>query len=926
MSRIRRTNSIKRRARLQVESLENRALPSTVVGVPDFDTGYKNPCVDTLDTNTTFVERLYAEILHRNAEPAGLAAWVGDLDSHTLTDYQVAFDIFNSVEGHRDEVTGLYRSYLNREPELGGLNAWSSQLDGGKHLSFVRDGILGSVEYYADHGNTNQGWLDGVYQDLFRRAVDSSGETAWMALLNGGVSRSQVADYITHSVEFNNTDIVQPFYAYYLNRQGEAAGVAVWNHALNNNILTEEQVAEGFTGSPEFYSTHALDCHTSTSVVSSLNLSVFDQSVTFTATVTGNPNGITPTGTVDFSDGSTVLGNGSLNGNGVATFSTSSLTGGSHTITATYNGDSEYPGSAGNLTQVVDLASSSTSVVSSLSPSLFGVAVDFTATVTSSSGTPTGTVSFSDGSTVLGNGTLDISGTASFATSGLSVGSHTITATYSGDTNFSGSSGTVTQTVNQVVVPLSTTTAVSSLVNPSVVGNNASFTATVTGSGSGTPTGIVDFTDGSTDLGSVPLTTVGGVTIATLNTSSLSVGSHTITATYSGDSNFAGSSGTVTQIVSGLTITPPTDTITATGGFTFSSSEGQNLDGVTVATFTTVGGSGFTASIDWGDGTTSTGTVSGPDQNGVFTVTGSHAYAEETQDVSGGAFNVTVTITDLNSTVATASDTATVSEGALSATAGQAINGQKGQALNSVTLATFTDAGPVETGNNVYQAVVNWGDGSATEVATISAPDQNGVMTVTGSHTYQAKGNFTISVTVFHEFAAPVTVTTTATITANDGNGGNGGGNGGGGGGGGNGGNGGGNGGGNNGGGGNGGGNEGNGNGNGGSEGGGSGGGGGQGNGGGNEGNGNGNGGGEGNGGNGGNGGQGNGDGHGGSDNGNGNGGSNNGDGQGNGGSDNHGSGDGNEGNGQGNGGGEGNGGNGGSDNGNGQGNGNNKP
>ena len=78
-------------------------------------------------------------------------------------------------------------------------------------------------------------------------------------------------------------------------------------------------------------------------VVSSANPSVFGQSVTFTATVTANaPGSGTPTGTVTFMDGSTTLGTGTLNGSGVATFSTSGLSVGSHSITAVYGGDTDF--------------------------------------------------------------------------------------------------------------------------------------------------------------------------------------------------------------------------------------------------------------------------------------------------------------------------------------------------------------------------------------------------------------------------------------------------------------------------------------------------------------------------------------------------------------------------------------------------------
>ena len=135
-------------------------------------------------------------------------------------------------------------------------------------------------------------------------------------------------------------------------------------------------------------------------------------------------------------------------------------------------------------------------------------------------------------------------GRASITTSSpLSVGNDTIKASYSGDTNFKTSTGTVTQTVNQD----STTTSVVSSANPSVYGQSVTFTATVAANapGSGTPTGSVTFTNGSTTLGTVTLS--GGYGL--YSTAKLATGLDTITATYNGSSSFITSSASLTQTV-----------------------------------------------------------------------------------------------------------------------------------------------------------------------------------------------------------------------------------------------------------------------------------------------------------------------------------------------------------------------------------------
>lgn len=186
---------------------------------------------------------------------------------------------------------------------------------------------------------------------------------------------------------------------------------------------------------------------TSTALTSSQNPSTYGQSVTFTATVTSS--GGTPTGTVTFKSGATTLGTATLK-SGSASFTTATLTAGSSSITAVYGGTADFAGSTSHaLTQTVNQAATSAFVISSLNPSTSGQAVTFTATVISSNGTPTGTVTFKDGSTTLGTGTLS-NGEAKFTTSSLSVGTHSITAVYAGSTDFSGSTSPVlSQVVNQ---------------------------------------------------------------------------------------------------------------------------------------------------------------------------------------------------------------------------------------------------------------------------------------------------------------------------------------------------------------------------------------------------------------------------------------------------------------------------------------------
>ena len=181
--------------------------------------------------------------------------------------------------------------------------------------------------------------------------------------------------------------------------------------------------------------------NTTTTVASSANPSAFGQAVTFTATVTPASGATNPTGTVQFKvDGadfgtpvSLTPGTGNTSVATSSSTSTLSVAGSPHVITAVYSPTGAFNASTGTLNQTVNKANTATSLASSANPSKFGQSVTFTATVAripAGSGTPTGTVTFKEGATTLGTGTLNGSGVATFTTSTLSVGSHSITAEY----------------------------------------------------------------------------------------------------------------------------------------------------------------------------------------------------------------------------------------------------------------------------------------------------------------------------------------------------------------------------------------------------------------------------------------------------------------------------------------------------------------
>jgi Bacterial Ig-like domain (group 3) len=219
-----------------------------------------------------------------------------------------------------------------------------------------------------------------------------------------------------------------------------------------------------------------------TTIASSSNPSALGQSVTFTATVTSQGSG-TPTGTVNFTDGSTTLCNAVALSGGMATCAYSALPVGSDLVTAAYSGDSNFSGSSASLNQTVNQAATTLMLASSLNPSGLDSPVTFTATVMPQyGGQASGTVTFKDGATTLGSAAVS-GNAASLTTSSLAIGTHSITAVYSGDSNFVGSTS---NTVSQVVTKATTTTTLVSSINPSVSGKPVTLTAVVS-SPAGTP-------------------------------------------------------------------------------------------------------------------------------------------------------------------------------------------------------------------------------------------------------------------------------------------------------------------------------------------------------------------------------------------------------------------------------------------------------
>ncbi len=272
-------------------------------------------------------------------------------------------------------------------------------------------------------------------------------------------------------------------------------------------------------------------------------------------TYTGTP---APTAAVQFLEGSTVVGTGTLGGNGtIASVTLPGVLPGTHTYTAQYPGDTTYtnPLTFGSVTVTVVGVPTTTAVVASGS-FLYGASTTVQAAVTATGGgAPTGTVKFLDGTTVLGTQPV-ANGRATLTATGLQGGTHTLSAVYQGDTTYATSTGLATPTVIAPAASGTSVTANTTAINP---GATTTLTATIAGvTGASLPTGSVTVLDGTTNVGAGPV--VAGKAAITVTLQSL--GSHTLTAQYSGDSNYVGSSGTVAiGVVAPFAVTSTTTTV-----------------------------------------------------------------------------------------------------------------------------------------------------------------------------------------------------------------------------------------------------------------------------------------------------------------------------------------------------------------------------
>ena len=358
----------------------------------------------------------------------------------------------------------------------------------------------------------------------------------------------------TGTVTFEDNGVPLTQAAVALGANGQAtfttSSLQAGNHAITVAYAGDGNYVAGNSGSL------SVSIHPTVATVMSLHASVssptFGQSVVYTATVTAKgAHAAVPTGTVTFTDGGIVLGTALLGAKGTATFTAKGLSAGQQSVTASYGGDlNSAPVVSPALVQTVKKGVTTVKIVSQTNSSLVGQQVTFTATVRSTiagAGGPTETVTFLDNGKPIPSGVVPlVHGQATFTTAFPTAGMCTITASYGGDANFDAASAKLTQ---KTVKKEATTVKIVSQTNPSAVGQQVTFTVTVspTIAGSGTPTGTVTFLDNGKAMPGGAVSLVNGQ--ATIATTFLTAGTYTVTASYAGYTNFDAASAKLTQKV-----------------------------------------------------------------------------------------------------------------------------------------------------------------------------------------------------------------------------------------------------------------------------------------------------------------------------------------------------------------------------------------
>jgi hypothetical protein len=486
------------------------------------------------------------------------------------------------------------------------------------------DGTFGAVAAYPTEdyaqsvsvGDINHdGILDVVVPDS---ANDGNGTSVSVLIGNGDGTLKAKTDYLVGGdaapyyavlADFNGDGLLDISTANYSTRsvttllQQQVETATLSNTAVTGSgaHLADASYPGDTSHAPSLSTTTSLTpTIATTNTLTSSGLAVnAGASVTFTATIVPVPIGSTR-GAVSFYSNGVLLGSGSvaINPSGVATYTTTGLAAGSHAITAVFSGNASY--STSTSAAIIETITAATTSILTVAPNpvVAGQSAIVTLTISPApTGSPLGTVSFYNGSTLLWTGTVNSSGVAIFSTTTLPLGADSITAAYSGNAGFAGSTSTAISVQVNSANATATVTAITSSNLAPTYGQSVTLTATVTPAPSGTPPGTLSFYAGTTLLGTEALN-AHGVGIVSL---SLPLGPNAITAVYSGSAGFAASRSSALSIsnraLSAIMLSASPTTQLATMPVVFTGLVNSATPGVQTGTVSFLNGSTVLATV-----------------------------------------------------------------------------------------------------------------------------------------------------------------------------------------------------------------------------------------------------------------------------------------------------------------------------------------
>jgi len=229
----RRRHLRKPRARVQVETLEDRCLPAA-----------------SLTGNEAFVNQVYLDLLNHAADPASLSAWSALLDAGVSKSQLVMYiETAPTNEYQADVVNQIFEKLLDRPGDSGDLSSWVPFLDQ-NGVEVTTAAIAGSQEYFQDAGGTNSGFLSLLYTDLLNRNIDPNTSAVGNMALDSGWSRMQVAMVVLTSPEYRS-DVIAADFEQFLHRPADAGDLSSWVAVMNSGF-TDQEIIAGIIGSTEF--------------------------------------------------------------------------------------------------------------------------------------------------------------------------------------------------------------------------------------------------------------------------------------------------------------------------------------------------------------------------------------------------------------------------------------------------------------------------------------------------------------------------------------------------------------------------------------------------------------------------------------------------------------------------------------------------